>query len=214
MTSSSSALLAAIAAALGGGIHFTDPRWLPKGYGESGGVGMSDHANSFNYFSTANGWTYLGALGTAVDTNYSAATWKELLNVSGQAGYMIGAVGPTMATATDTTTFGVAVDGATEVEIAIVGAGTNVRCFLGSPVDRGLYSSTDSSAQGYPLASDKSRVVATANAIMLPVQRGLQQGIGMLRFTSSLVVRCKTTQAQANTGSQERQSGVIWQRMY
>ncbi len=201
-----------------GGPHFTDPRWLPKGYGDSGQVGMSNSAASFDYFSTANGWTYLGRLGTAVDSDYSADTFKTLLSVSTQAGYLAGVVGPKMATATDTTTFRITVDGGSAVSIAIVGAGTSVRCFLAHSVPRNLYNVSDVSGQGDALASDKMRLIYgagySAEAILLPVQRGLTQGVGLVRFTSSLLVECKTTQAQTGTGSQERQSGVIWQRMY
>lgn len=201
-----------------GGPHFSDPRRLPKGYIESGATGMSNHDISFDYFNAVAGWTYLGEMGTGLDTSFSADTWLELLSVSGQAGYMAGAIGPTMATATDTTTFGVAVDGAPEVEIPIVGAGTNVRCVLGYPIPRTLYTSADATGHGFALASDKSRIApgdpASADAIMMPVQRGLLQGVGMLWFSTSLVVRCKTTQAQATTTARERRSGVIWQRMY
>ncbi len=201
-----------------GGPHFTDPRWLPKGYGESGQMGMSNSAVSFDYFSAANGWTYLGNFGTAVDTGYSADTFKTLLSVSTQAGYVAGMVGPKMTTATDTTTFRITVDGGSAVSIAIVGAGTNVRCFLGFPITRALYTTADTGAHGYPLASDKMRVAVApavnSEGIFLPVQRALAQGMGLLRFTSSLLVECKTTQTQTGAGSQERQSGVIWQRMY
>lgn len=200
-----------------GGVHFTDPRWLPKGYFESSDLGMSNGAASFDFFSTANGWTYLSSLGTAVDTDYAADTWKTLLSVSTQAGYMSGVVGPTMATATDTTTFGVAVDGGAEITVAVVGAGTVPRCFLGFPIPRTLYTTADESGQGFFMASDKSRIgpgTVSTDPILMPVQRGLLQGVGMIRFTNSLVVRCKTTQAQTATAAQERQSGVIWQRMY
>lgn len=199
------------------GVHFTDPRWLPQGYGEEGVVGMSNSAASFDYFNVANGWTYLGRLGTAVDTNYSADTFKTLLSVSTQAGYLAGVVGPKMVTATDTTTFRITVDGGSAVSIAIVGAGSAVRCYLGFPVPRSLYTTADVSGYGGQLASDKMRMlfgVSATEAILLPVSRCLMQGMGLLRFTSSLLVECKTTQAQSGTAAQERQSGVIWQRMY
>ena len=210
MTSSTSTLLAAIAATLGGGgSRITDPRDLPKviTVGDSATTGLS-MMTSTNPGET-DFWTYWNTRGVAVDSNNAADTYKTLVNLSG-AGVLYAVVSQAIANGADTVSVRFTRDGATPVVVTYAPGTLGYRLYLGwvSPNAIGAalgMSTLDTST--YVTARDA--LLATTSWKIPDIPQLDLFGRG-LKFESSMLVEVKATNAQNGTTNQERQAGVIY----
>lgn len=101
------------------GIHFTDPAEFYPFAAPVANIGAHDSANTRQNSSTTAFFTEMARRGIQEQTNWTADTYKTLLNLtSPKKGFVAAVVGPT-AGASETTTFEFTVDGAAAQEIAI-----------------------------------------------------------------------------------------------
>lgn len=145
------------------------------------------------------------------DTNWTADTYKTILNLSGQSGLVVGFLGPTLPTAGDTNTMRITVDGAayTIVLTAQVNAG---RSYLACVRSNTIYTTVDTEMAYAGTSSDGLTAYITFVAAILSPSDALATGATLLRFSSSLMVEMKISVNLTTTTNVERRSAVILQR--
>jgi len=194
------------------GSHFKKPWLLGPGYAEPdyGLLSMTNSGPTQNNSTGATFWSQFGNHGTVLDSNFTADTYKNLLNVPSGKGLVATVVGPT-ADAAETTTFEFTVDGGTAEEIA-------VPVISGSRAVFGVTQTNNSTAVSQYAIHDlhqfnAGKSVYTSGAILyIPqwhVMTHVASGVALLCFETSLLVRIKHSDDVTATGSQERQCGII-----
>lgn len=195
------------------GIHFTDPREFFRAIvGDVnlcvmpiGGTGVNSQAAGF--------FTEVGLRGVADNTNWTAATYKTILSVTGK-GYVFNCFGPTGLAGTPTTTFEITVDGGAALTVAVVATTTAQRAVLGAMDPDVNLSSLFTTAKipqkgpdGYD-AGKTTQKFSTASPGLWPLNTLRLFGTPALIFQSSLLIRMQTSENNSTTTNQERQSGV------
>lgn len=177
-------------------------------YAANGSITNVDAATTTTRVSTAAGfWTNLAAQGTAVDSNYTADTYKTILSVSG-AGYVYHIIGPAAGGA-ETTTFELTIDGVLkEFAVATV---SGSRAFLSAAyaTNQDIFGGTVSfAAPRGSLNAGKTTMTAADSGILLPNQTMDMFGSQRIVFKTSFLLRIKHSANVTGTASNERQSGV------
>lgn len=182
------------------GIHFTDP-WLfePRTILATQYY-TSDSALSVTASSTTAFFTEQASRGLQDQTNWTANTYKTLLNVASGKGLVAGMCGPTAGGA-ETTTFEITVDGVLD-ELTITNA-TSERAFL-TNCATGLNSIYTTAA--HYLGNSTGALAASAttfqddlNIYALPWQVIGFHGTPCLRFNTSLLIRAKHSENITNS---------------
>lgn len=199
----------------GGGVNFTDPRKFDRNLCLASGLRIFNSAVSGSAASTAGFFTNGILGGVDDDTNWSADTYKTLLNVSSGAGQLGALVGPASLAGTPTTTWRITVDG-TAYTVAVVHSTTAERAVLGAVFQDGgtggfyntafwPYRAPDS------VSSDKTtQRYGTALGLVLPQWSTIRVlNIPVLEYKTSLLVECKTSEANSTTANQERRALVM-----
>jgi len=151
--------------------------------------------------------------GVAVDSNFSADTYKTILNQATGPGVMWGAVSPAISNGADTITMRITRDGGTAVTIAVAPGTVSYRLFLGSFTDRATFTTAGIGFDVANMQNDTSSKAfynaGTNSPVFVPSWSGAR-GVGGLYFSSSLLVEMKVTNAVSATANQERQAAVIY----
>lgn len=159
---------------------------------------------------TATCWTVIGSLGVAVNTDFVADTWKTTLSTAAVGGEMAFCIGPT-ATGTEITTFGFAIDGATEVEVPVAVA-SGQRAVLSVGVGRADAFGSDWAGQAAVALSAGKTIYTDSGGqpnVWLPPPPFLRMaGAAMLGWRTSVTVRMKHSAGVTDTASHGRQSGI------
>ena len=177
----------------GGGIHFKEP-WLLQPYMppattlEIFGAGDSAELSSTTAF-----FTELARRGLQDTTNWTAGTYKTILNVSSGKGLVAAYVGCTAGGA-ETHTVEFTVDGVlTEIAVATLASGERafLTCGYGDLIE---YTTADAWLFGHDeaLEADKATfsTLSQLTSKVLP-WRVVNRGIPCLRFNQSLLIRAK-----------------------
>lgn len=149
------------------------------------------------------------------DTNWTASTYKTLLNLSA-AGFVSAFIGPTLPTAADTNTWRITVDGA-QYTVTLTAQNNADRCVLGFAQPVTLYTVTTGPvwlAAG--VASDNMTTnidAQTETNLMDPNLLVGYQGAPLLQFNSSLLVEAQISVNLTTTTARERRSGVMLYRI-
>lgn len=156
---------------------------------------------------TANFWTNLAGQGTAVDSNYTADTYKTILSVTG-GGYVYNIIGPTAGGA-ETTTFELTIDGVLkEVPVATVsGSRAMLTCSYAPYADFFTTANAYNSARG-TLNAGKTIMNAADSGWLSSNQVMDFFGCQRMVFNSSFLLRIKHSANVTGTANNERQSGV------
>lgn len=191
----------------GGGFHFKEP-WLfmPAAHAVAD-LQIDNAAGSAPASSTTAFFTEMALRGFQDTTNWTADTYKTLLNVSSGKGLLAALVGPTAGGAS-TTTFEITADGVL-TEIAIVVA-SGERANLNS----GLATSSVFTSAGVwntpgveALKADKATFVGKAGT--LPLWSWLKMsGTPLLRFNQSLLIRAKHSASITNSTATAYSGGM------
>ena len=189
--------------------HFTDPRKMQKFVGDQTVTKFSNNAASATGF-----WDAVAFNGVYTDTNFSADTYKTILNVTGSAGVLLWCIGPVMVNATDNTTFRVTVD-SIAYTVVVEAYNANDRAGIGPLIMTDVFTTTNNfntpNFTRVGVAGDFSVVHPDTNAHLFPTSTAFMLGTSMLKFNSSLLVEVKCTTAQSGTASRERRSGLCYQ---
>ena len=189
------------------GVHFKEPWQLLPQEVLATNIATYDGASA-DTSATADFWTSVAQRGTALDTDFTANTYKTLLSVSSGKGLVAALVGPT-AGGSETTTFEITVDGFL-TEIAVAVSNTH-RAFLGKLVQRGIFTGASLFSQDVgAFDAGKTTIQNYAEVFYVPNWRTITNlGTPCLRFDSSLLVRVKHSANITGTASKERQCGII-----
>jgi hypothetical protein len=208
----------AIAASLGGGggPDFTDPKRFTRFTNFNGDNADAQGiiiGGSVNYSGQTGFWndaTYgIGSQGVDDDTNYSAATYKTILNLTANAGVLFGVIGPAIADSGDTCDIRITRDGVATTISHSPGV-VNYRFGLGHFAAGATFTSGNI---GYltPLSADKKvRVIGTLGRTLFDPTMVRAMGGGGLRFDASLLIEIRVTSAQSSTTKNARRSGAIY----
>lgn len=184
----------------GDGIHIKQSAQLWPFIAPVANLNVKDNANAAQASSTTAFFTQMAAAYGAQDTtNWTAATYKTLLSVTG-AGFLAAIVGPTAGGA-ETTTFEITVDGVLD-EIAITVAASQragLACKLCTATD---FTSADVfAAPGVDgtIGSDKATFTLPSNPVqyMLPWRHAV--AVPMVRFNRTLLIRAKHSATITNS---------------
>lgn len=208
-------VLAAVAAAMGAG-YFIDPRVLSRNSVQATKIARDGLLSSDATFWTGHAAAIDRVPGTVQDdTNWTADTYKTLVNLSGQSGLISQFIGPTLPTAADTNTWRITRDGTTAVEITMTAQANANRCVLGELIRVGTSPATDIVSSSSGASSDGLTFYAdpiTSSILFSPRELKLF-GSGLLfRFNTSILVEAKISVSLSTTAAQERRSGVMLQR--
>ncbi len=199
-----------------GGVNFTEPKKFDRNLCLASGL-RTFNASVSGTASTSAGFFTNGALsGADDDTNWTADTYKTLLNVSSGSGQLGALVGPTSLAGTPTTTWRITVDG-TAYTVAVVHSTTAERAVLGAVFEDGgaggfyntalfPYRAPDS------VSSDKTtqRFGTALGLVIAPWATIRVLNIPVLEYKTSLLVECKTSENNSTTTNQERRALVVY----
>lgn len=182
-----------------GGVNFSEPWKLIPMQCPVAGLNIADRSGNTSDCSSTAFWTDFATIGAIETNNLTADTWITIATISGK-GLLAGVIGPTSAGA-DTTTFGIDVDGAGEVEYPVVcAATTRAALFCGSMLDTSFTTSPDWADQGGEFNAGKTVLVAGSAARYIPSWHSIAMlGTPVLEFKRSLVVRVKHSQNISNS---------------
>lgn len=144
-----------------------------------------------------------------VDSNFTTS-YKTLLSYTGS-GFLTNIVGPTLATAADTVTFEITIDGGTAVEVVLTAQANTSRCILGPIKKEGdvttavVYKGIEATG----VASDSKTLYAAGNQTIVSPSDLIRDGFIPLRFNTSILVRGKTSATVSATVNQERRCAVL-----
>ncbi len=194
---------------LGSAANFSDPKRMPKGIAQAQSIALNDYTD--NRSSTVSSfWTPLANNGVDDNTDFTADTYKTLVDITSGAGVLCAVVGPTAGGA-ETTTFEITIDGGTPVEITRTCASGD-RAFLGHLISKSAF--TASGGPNYfpdGLASDKQGFDGSGTLLTLVTPNHLLfWGTSLLEYTESLKVRIKHSANVTGTANQERRSGAMY----
>jgi hypothetical protein len=180
---------------------------LGKAYLPPVNLKLSDNSTGSD---NASFWTNLNNVGVAVNSDFTAATYKTLLSVSG-AGEVITIVGPTIATSAATLDFEVTIDGGAAQTITLTWpSATSYRAFIGATYN-GAVAIIFQGVGSHTLDSTKRWLVPSGDFQLPGLLTSKAMGLPRLRFETSVLIRLRSSVNVTATGSNERQSGVIYQ---
>lgn len=196
------------------GPHFTDPREYEKSITIATGI-SNVVLNTYSTSDLAAFFTNVTNGGGVVDdTNCVANTYKTVVSIASGMGIVSNLIGPTGLAGTPTTTWGIAVDNAPEIEVPVVATTTGQRALLGP------YINDESAGQLFTSASVLYRIKSTMNAgnnTALETNVGLTPfwfmrtfGTPCLIYRTSLVIRIKSSENNSTTTNRERRSAVMY----
>tara|TARA_R110002110_G_scaffold53263_3_gene154038 strand:+ start:178 stop:840 length:663 start_codon:yes stop_codon:yes gene_type:complete len=192
------------------GGNTSDPRDLLRTTIAAGSLETNDDAAAAPASTAAGFWTAVESHGTAVDSNYTADTYKTLYNDTAGRGLAAVIFGPTSG-GTQTTTFRITIDGvATTIPAIAVASGS--RAVLGSIFCNPVTSTNNYLGMLFGDLDASKSVIAIGSAHVhqfIPIHTAFLLGQVMLRYESSLLIEASHSANITGTGSQERQSGVI-----
>ena len=194
------------------GAYFNTAKVLPKWLVTAANFTLVDNSATAVVSSAATFWTDIAIRGVAVDTNWTGATKKQLLSVSGPC-VLQGIIGPTSAAA-DTDIYEVIVDGVTWTSTAITSA-NGVRTYIGYLSNQNFFGTTNTTDYlGVPTASAQSTSsgarTVTGTVVYCPGPSIEMLGAPLVYATTSLVVSITHSASLTTTTNQERQAGVIY----
>lgn len=182
--------------------HFKDP-WLFSPFTAAvAALNIFDSADTVRDSSTTNFFTQMANLGLQDTTNWTADTYKTLLNVSSGKGLVAALVGPTTGGA-ETTTFRFTVDGV-QSTVAVVASGATRRAVLlaGGPGKDNAATAADfttasiyAQSRNMSLAADKSTFadMPSSPSYILPWRMVHMFGVPCLQFNTSLLIEAKNS---------------------
>jgi len=179
--------------------HFTDPWLFVARTQASGDYSMSQTNDTASDATTVQFWTNMTARGVIETNDLTANVWITIASLSGK-GLFAGVFGPTSGGA-DTTTFGINVNGAGEVEYPILNA-AGQRASLSVGLLPGVTFTTSSifATPGGDLNAAKTILGDGSNVKFVNTFDFMSaMGTPMLRFDTSLVVRVKHSQNITNS---------------
>lgn len=192
------------------GPHFTDPRRFLRFSSASANLA----ANVADYFT---GQAYsLDRQGVDVNTDYTASSAKTIVNIASGSGYLAGVVGPTLTNVGDTAIFTITVDGGSAVAITVTNQVAAGRCCLGYAMSPAIFTTADrvyASAAGVSTKSSTAYLGTPNYRAPMDVFTAMAMGLGVLYFSSSLLVTITSSINQTATANQERRSGALYQRL-
>lgn len=157
-------------------------------------------------------WSTVLHSGTAVDTAFTADTWKTIVSTS-SAGELSYIIGPT-SSGSDTTTFGVTINGGAEVEIPVT-VTSGQRALLYSAAG-GADAFTSANRWGLEIgriAADAKTFTGTSATLLPSVIATRHLGAPLLEWSVSFQLRIKHSADITATANQGRQSGCSY-RLY
>jgi hypothetical protein len=193
------------------GVNFSSPYDFLKSEVASGSLGIRNSSLTLYASTVADFWTQLDIVGASDDTNFTANTYKTILSVSSGPGLLNHVIGPTSLAGTPTTTFGIAIDGAAEIEVPVTLSTTTRRAVLG-PVIQNEFLSTSNYINAAPGGINASKsVLQFGGAQSMPSPQGMRfLGTPALRWRNSITVRIKTSENNSTTTNRERSSGCAY----
>lgn len=188
------------------GINFSNPKQFIVSNKPAAQVRIIDTSTTATTSGSAGFWTSVGNDGVAVDSNFTAATYKQILSITGdgEVGFVIG---PT-AGGSETTTFEITVDG-TLKEIAVSVSSGERAILAASFIQNDTYTTSSAFAGRIgDLNAAKTQYGTAVGRDIVSTGALASRGIPRLQFDTSLLVRIKHSANVTGTGSNERQSGV------
>lgn len=192
------------------GPHFTDPRRFLRFSSASANLG----ANVAGYFTGSA--ESLDRHGADVNTDYTASSAKTIVNIASGSGYLAGVVGPVLTNVADTAIFTITVDGGSAVAITVTNQVAAGRCCLGYPMSPAIFTTADriyATAAGVSTESSTAYLGTPNYRAPMDTLTAMGLGVGMLYFSSSLLVTITSSINQTATANQERRSGALYQRL-
>lgn len=192
------------------GPHFSDPRFMTAYSVLASGLNIFDVSAAATASSVVAHFTELTTRGVIDTTNWTAGTYKTLLSVSSGSG-VIAAIVACTAGGAQTTTFEITIDGVLR-EITITNA-SGERALLvcgGLSYTSQTYTTAAHafSSTGSLDAGTKSYIISTGAA--MPEWGGIsREGVPLLRYTTSLLIRAKHSATITNSTS-TAYSGVMY----
>jgi hypothetical protein len=184
----------------GGGIHFTDPGEFQLISNASSTVRYINATGSAFSANTTVAFTGFAAMGLQDLTNWTANTYKTILSVSGK-GFVAGYIG-CEAGGAETHTVEFTVDG-TLKEIAIVNASGERALIVPGLIPETAYTTANFEAANNsgPLDAGKTTLgtVSSTQGFITPWQWLGTNGVPLLKFTTSLLVRAKHSASITNS---------------
>lgn len=191
--------------AIASGFNYKTPRKLFPFARSQSVSAISNVAGSTQTDSAAAGfWTNLGNNGVAVDTNFVAATPKQVLSASG-AGEILGIIGP-VSGGTETTTFTFVLDGVTYTSPAFsVASGERAGLWFAYGT-LAAYTTANAGLTGTTL--DATKTIKTDGVFIPGWDAPIARNTPKLEFSLTAVISITHSANVTGTASQERQSGV------
>lgn len=194
------------------GIHFKDP-WLMAYYmAPTSSLSIVDSGSTTRSCTTTEFFTQLAARGLQNTTDWTANTYKTLLNVTSGKGLVAAYVGPTAGGA-ETHTLEFTIDGVlTEITIGTLASGERPCMFSG--VFAGSTEYTTANILAVPgseaLEADKATFGSPPESpsLLLP-WRNVHRGIPLLRFNTSILIRAKHS-ANITNSTATAYSGLMY----
>lgn len=192
----------------GNGLFYSDPRLMPRWYEVSATFFKIYQGTTSELSTAANFFTELGKRGTAVDTNWTAASKKTLLTSSAPT-LLHSIVGPAQAVG-DTAVYEIVVDGVTYTFPTTPAATAGCRTVVGTLDPAGKYG-TDLQVKPMGNTADVSGWgKISSSAYLVPSETFSNSGLPCLYARSSLTVSITVSANITATASQERQAGVSY----
>lgn len=193
------------------GVHFTSPYDFFKAEQPANGLNLYNDSTVAQVSTTAGFFTQADTMGVSDDTNWTANTYKTILTVSSGPGLISHVIGPTSLAGTPTTTFGFAIDGAAEVEVAVTLSTTAVRAVLGAYVQPTFFTTANNMATGAASMNASKSVSRLNNTMAIPNLNGMRMmGMPCLRWRNSITIRMKVSENNSTTTNRERSSAVLY----
>jgi len=197
-------------------LHYVNPTNLLQMVADASRPSLNDTGTS-DVSTAAAFWTTVGNWGAAVDSNFSADTWKTIANLTGP-GRMYAAIGPTASNNADITSMRFTRDGGSAVTITFTMTASGNRALL--IATGGLRSDAFTTGSQFSYGGGQARIDSnrvhynTAFGVEFMPQE-IAEGLGArcYDFASSLLVEMKITNAVTGTVSNERQAGVLWRKL-
>jgi len=196
------------------GVNFTDPGYLGRWLVPAANLTIWDSAGTATVTTAAAFFTEIGNRGVAVDSNWTADTYKTILS-SATWTQSHTLIGPTGLAGTPTTTFEITVNGVVYT-IPITATTTGQRAVLGIVFQTNIASTSNQFVLG-AASMDASKKVSVLGTTNVPYVRNWASidnyGTPVLDAKISLSVRMKTSENNSTTANQERQCGIVYRTL-